>query len=113
MVEFETFDIGLFVRMSSDYVIPIFSDYVIPIFRWQEVTYLQTRYIDDDDVQLNSLVQLRLQVAKFIFQFLRFLSFPSSYAPVAFQVSIKSFMEYWKRGKNRRDKHARACLPSE
>ena len=34
MVEFEieTIDIGLFVRMSSGYVIPIFSDYVIPIF---------------------------------------------------------------------------------
>ena len=48
MVEFEieTIDIGLFVRMCSDYVIPIFSDYVIPIFRRQEVTYLQTRYID-------------------------------------------------------------------
>ena len=47
MVEFEIeiIDIGLFVRMSSDYVIPIFSDYVIPIFRRQEVTYLQTRYI--------------------------------------------------------------------
>ena len=47
MVEFEieTIDIGLFVRMSSSYVIPIFSDYVIPIFRRQEVTYLQTRYI--------------------------------------------------------------------
>ena len=47
MVEFEieTIDIGLFVRMSSGYVIPIFSDYVIPIFRRQEVTYLQTRYI--------------------------------------------------------------------
>ena len=47
MVEFEieTIDIGLFLRMSSDYVIPIFSDYVMPIFRWLEVTYLQTRYI--------------------------------------------------------------------
>ena len=47
MVEFEieTIDIGLFVRMSSDYVIPIFSDYVILIFRRQEVTYLRTRYI--------------------------------------------------------------------
>ena len=47
MVEFEieTIDAGLFVRMSSDYVILIFSDYVIPIFRRQEVTYLQTRYI--------------------------------------------------------------------
>ena len=41
----ETIDIGLFVRMSSGYVIPIFSDYVIPIFRRQDVTYLQTRYI--------------------------------------------------------------------
>ena len=49
MVEFEieTIDIGLFVRMSSDYVIPIFSDYVILIFRRQEVTYLRTRYIPD------------------------------------------------------------------
>ena len=47
MVEFEieTIEIGLFVRMSRDYVIPIFSDYVMPIFRRKEVTYLQTRYI--------------------------------------------------------------------
>ena len=47
MVEFEieTIDIGLFVRMNSDYIIPIFSDYVILIFKRQEVTYLRTRYI--------------------------------------------------------------------
>ena len=50
MVEFEieTIDIGLFVRMSSGYVIPIFSDYVILIFRRQEVTFLQTKYINNN-----------------------------------------------------------------
>ena len=51
-LEIETIDIGLFVRMSSDYVIPIFSDYAIPIFRLQEVTYLQTRYIESYETEL-------------------------------------------------------------
>ena len=67
MVEFEieTIDIGLFVRMSSDYVIPIFSDYVILIFKRQEVTYLRTRYISGDPSPMNRN-QSALELHKFL-----------------------------------------------
>ena len=65
LVEFEigTIDIGLFVRMSSDYVIPIFSDYVIPIFRpTRSDVFANTIYCKSTliKVGLPSLVFMRL-----------------------------------------------------
>ena len=73
MVEFEieTIDIGLFVRMSSDYVIPIFSDYVILIFKRQEVTYLRTRYIEQKQHRkfkypITNIIEFKYLTPKFL-----------------------------------------------